>query len=75
MHCPKFLLDIITEPDNKTFCPVRVLAIAGVIEYLAIEAFNYYHHATFDPQAFALGFSALIAGTGIALGIKKDSLK
>lgn len=68
-----FLRQILTEPNNHTFCPVRIIAIAGALEYLGITIATYVQHATFDPQGFAIGFGALLGGLGVALGLKKDS--
>ena len=69
----KFFLNWITEPDNKTFCPVRFLSIAAVVEFLALSVHVFYRTGAFDMQAYGVGFAALIGGVGIALGIKKDS--
>ena len=73
MQCPKFLQHILTEPDNKTFCPIRILAVMGVLVFLTITCFHYKQHAVWDPQQFSIGFGALITGVGAALGFKKDS--
>lgn len=75
MHCPKFILHIMTEPDGKTFCPIRLLALIGFFQFFIMNAINYRQHGTFDPQAFALGFGTMIAGAGVALGLKKDAPK
>ena len=69
----KFFLQVFTEPDNSTFCPVRILAIAGVLEFLAMSVHVIVKTGAFDMQAFGLGFAALIGGAGVALGLKKDS--
>jgi hypothetical protein len=69
----KFFLNILTEPDNHTFCPVRILSILGVLQYLTTSGFHYVQHAIFDPQAFAVGFGAIIGSVGVALGLKKDT--
>lgn len=69
----QFFRQIFTEPDNKTFCPVRLIAIAGGLQYLAMNIVHYIRDAVFDPQAFAVGFAALITGLGVALGTKKDT--
>ena len=69
----KFWLNILTEPNNSTFCPVRILSILGVLQYLFMNAFHYVQHAIFDPQAFAVGFGAIIGSVGVALGLKKDT--
>lgn len=68
-----FLNDLLTEPDNHTFCPVRILAALGSLQYIALAAANYFQHAIFDPQGYAVGFGALIGGIGVALKLKKDS--
>lgn len=62
-----------TEPDNKTFCPVRIVAFAGVATYFGLTIANYHQHAIFDPQGFALGLGGLFAGVGAALKMKKDT--
>lgn len=71
----KYFLDLITEPDNKTFCPVRALAILGSLQYLGLAIAHYVQHAVFDPQGYAVGFGALLGGVGVALGLKKDTPK
>ncbi len=68
-----FFKQLYTEPDNKTACPVRILAFVGVLHYFGLSIAAYVQHATFDPQAFAIGLGALLGGVGVALGIKKDS--
>jgi len=73
MHCPKFILHVITEPDNQTFCPIRVIALIGCLQYFGLNTANFIRHGVFDPQAYAIGLGALIAGAGVALGLKKDS--
>lgn len=73
MQLPKFLQHILTEPDNITYCPVRIIGIVGCLQYLVIEAHNYIVRAQFDPQAFALGFGGMIAGVGAAMKLKKDT--
>lgn len=69
----QWAMDCVTEPDNKTVCPVRLMAIWAVIQYMALGTAHYVQHGIFDAQAFALGLSALLGSAGIALGIKKDS--
>jgi spore maturation protein SpmB len=69
----KRLLQLITEPDNTTLCPVRILAIVGVLEFITLAAINFAKTSAFDMQAFAVGFAALISGVGVALGLKKDT--
>ncbi len=69
----KYIKDLLTEPNNQTFCPVRILAILGLLQYLGMAWFHYFQHGVFDSQSYAIGFGALIGATGAALGFKKDS--
>ena len=69
----KILSDIFTEPDNKTVCPARLIAILGGLQYLGLALAHYVQHHIFDPQSFAVGFGALLGGIGVALGLKKDT--
>lgn len=71
----KWLLNIVTEPDNTTVCPIRILALAGAVQYHAMVLAHYIQHHVFDPQAYAIGFGALLGGVGMALGLKKDTPK
>jgi len=73
MTLPTWIQNIITEPDNKTVCPVRIVAIVGIIQYLGLTMAHYLQHALFDAQSFAIGFAAIIGGVGAALGLKKDT--
>jgi hypothetical protein len=75
MQLPKFLQHILTEPDNSTFCPIRIIALVGSVQYLGTELHNYIAHAAFDPLAFAGGLGAIVTGAGVALGLKKDTPK
>jgi len=69
----KFLKDLLTEPDNLVFCPVRILAALGSLQYIALATANYIQHNVFDPQGYAVGFGALIGGIGVALKFKTNS--
>ena len=71
----KFFMDIFTEPDNKTICPVRIIAILGGLHYLGLADAHYLQHGIFDAQSFAIGFGTLLGGLGVALGLKKDTPK
>ena len=73
MKCPEFLKHVLTEPDNKTFCPVRIIGISGCVVFLGLAIAHYVQHSIFDPQAFSLGFGAMLTGLGAALNLKKDS--
>lgn len=69
----QFFSDLFTEPNNKTACPVRIIAVAGALQYLGLAIAHYIQHQVFDPQGYAIGFGALLGGIGVALGLKKDT--
>ena len=71
----KYLQNLLTETDNQTFCPVRILALLGALQYLGLTFAHYIQHQVFDPQGYAVGFGALLGGIGVALGLKKDTPK
>ena len=70
-----FFKNLFTEPDNQTFCPIRIVAVMGVVQYFGLSVAHYVQHGVFDPQSFAFGFGGLLAGIGAALGLKKDTPK
>ena len=69
----KGVLEVITEPNNKTICPVRLMAIAGFVQFSFMAGWQFRHTHIFDVQAHALAFAALLGGIGAALGLKKDT--
>jgi hypothetical protein len=69
------LFELITEPDNKTVCPARIMGILGGLQFLALAGWHFAASKTFDPQAYAIGFAAYLSGLGVALGLKKDTPK
>lgn len=70
----KQLRDMLTEPDNKTVCIVRVFAAGGSTWGMTLAGYDVLiQHAHFDIQAFGVGLASMVGGLGVALGMKKDS--
>lgn len=70
----KWINDVFTEPDGKTMCPVRVLAVGGFVYFLSTHAFSVYaQHSAFDLSSFGSSFAMMIATVGAALGLKSDA--
>ena len=70
----ELLSNIFTEPDNATFCIVKVGAGLTVIYALAAASFHHFYlKEAFVIQDFGVGMGAVFAGVGVALGLKKDS--
>ncbi len=67
----KFLHDLFTEDEAGTVWDlVRVGGGGGVVFFLGNSVWTAIHNGTIDLQAFGVGFAALIAGLGGAMGMK-----
>lgn len=73
----KIICDVFTEPgsNNHQVCPARCIAVFGALTFLTLAAAHYIQHGVFDAQQYALGLGTMMAGVGVALGLKKDSPK
>jgi len=70
----KLFRDTLTEPDGVTFCPARAIALATALSGLGLAIFAVVvNHEHFNFLEFGGGAGALLAGTGAALGFKKDA--
>lgn len=70
----KLFRDTLTEPDGVTFCPARAMALCMTVAGIGLVIFDVVaHQAHFDLQSYGIGAGALLAGTGGALGLKKDA--
>jgi hypothetical protein len=69
----KFLRDLFTEPDNITWCLVKVMAGSGIVVFLLCSILHVYLNKTFDYLAFGGGIAALIGGSGLGMSLKKDT--
>ena len=70
----KFLNQIFTEPDNTTFCIVKIGA--GLTVFFALFTAGYhniYLGEQFNMQDFGTGMGLVFGGAGVALGLKKDT--
>ncbi len=70
-----FIKDIFTEPNNTTWCPIRIVGILGSLQGLIMAGFDFFwNHVHVDLLAFGGGLAATVGALGLALGQKKDSL-
>lgn len=60
----------LTERDNETFCPVRICAILGLLEFLALAGYVAIASKTFDVEHFGIGLSAVLVAVGAAVTAK-----
>jgi hypothetical protein len=74
MRVREWLNYLTTEPDNRTPCPVRLIAFLGTLQALALVGYDVLVlKAHFDIQTFGIGLGVLLGGLGTALGLKTDS--
>ena len=70
----RLFTQIFTEPDNTTFCIVKIGAGLIVPFALAVAGYHYvYLKEPFPMQDFGVGMGALFSSIGVALGLKKDT--
>ena len=72
MAAKDIIRQLLTESDNVTHDLYRYLAVASVVSGLALPVYAVLKGQLFDMQAFGVGTGALLAGVGVALGLKKE---
>lgn len=68
----KFLRDLFTGKDNKTWDLGRVMWAKGVIVYFAMTFYSLYKAIPIDPLNWATGFGAILAAGGAAIMLKRN---
>lgn len=68
-----FVKHIFTGVDNQTFDIGRILWAKMCLVYCVISGWHAYHSGAFDPQAWAVGASAILAGGGGAIALKSKT--
>jgi hypothetical protein len=61
------ILDLITERDNNTLCPIRVVALIGALEFLAIIGYNALEQHVTTLTELATGLGVLIGAISAAV--------
>jgi len=70
----KIIKDWFTEIDNQTFDVTKALAVVSILTAIGLIAYSIiYKGQVFSLQDYGIGMSALFAGLGVALKLKKDS--
>jgi len=67
------LKHLFTGIDNTTWDLGRVLWAKISFVFCVISGWHTYHTGTFDPQAWAIGASAILAGGGGAIALKSKT--
>ena len=66
----QFIKDCLTGKDGVTYDPARVYLALAVNVFLGATILDAMHSIKFDPQAFGIGFGALLAGGGLGVSLK-----
>jgi hypothetical protein len=66
----KLVKDLFTGIDNQTFDIARLCLFFGAIAFIALAAHAACKGQPWDPQAFGIGFGAVVAGGGASLALK-----
>ena len=70
----KFLNDMLTEVDNRTFDLSKVLALMAVVNGLALTVYEVVWKGTqFNFQDYGVGVGLLFGGLAAVLTFKKES--
>lgn len=69
----KAIKNMFTGVDNETWDIGRILWAKVSIVYCAISSYHVVAHGAFDPQNWAIGASAILAGGGGALSLKSKT--
>lgn len=62
-----------TGVDNMTWDIGRILWAKLSVVYCLITGYQAYAHGAFDPQSWAIGASAILAGGGGSLALKSKT--
>ena len=70
----KFLNDLFTEVDNRTFDLSKVLAVMAVINGLGLTIYEVvWKGTTFNMESYGLGVGLLFGGLAAVLTFKKET--
>ena len=58
------ILELVTEDDNKTLCPVRFAAMIAFVIAMWLQIHSSYYGSKFDIENFGIGVGSLLAGLG-----------
>ena len=69
----RFLKDLFTEADGRTFDLKRALWALGILWFMACETYAIARGQAFDPQGTAVGLGGLIAAGGAAIAMNRKA--
>jgi hypothetical protein len=69
----KFIHDILTEPNNNTYCIIKTMAGVGMLSFIGLGITHVIMNHTIDFMGFGTGIAAIMGATGVGTKFKKDT--
>jgi hypothetical protein len=66
----KFIKNLLTEADGRTWDVFRIAFLFGVLSFLTFAAWAVFQTGAFDMTSFGMGFSSMFAAGGAGVGVK-----
>ena len=73
MDIKKFFKDLLTEPNNETFCLIKTISASGALVYFGCAISHVVINHNFDFSSFGIGLGSIAAACGGGLFMKKDT--
>ena len=73
MDIKKFIKDLLTEPDNQTYCLIKSITASGALIYFGCSISHVVINHSFDFVNFGIGLGSIAACAGGGLMMKKDT--
>jgi len=67
----RIVKQLLTESDNETHDLYRWLALLSVAVAIGLSVYSVINGGVWDAQSFGIGVGGLLAGVGVAVGLKK----
>lgn len=71
----KFFVDILKDLDGENFDIAKVLWAIGVLVYLILSIVSVIMGQAWNPTQYGIGFGAVLAGGGAAMGMRGMGMK
>ena len=67
----RIVKQLLTESDNETHVIFRYLSLFSIAVAIGLSIYSVINGGLWDAQSYGIGLGGLLAGTGVAIGLKK----
>ena len=71
----KFIRDLLTEPNNETYCLLKTIAASGTMVFFGCSIVHVVTNHAFSFTDFGVGLGSIMAGAGGGMLMIKDTPK